>query len=128
MKKIYILLSLTAMLSADVNWTNYKEAYNKRDNGKPMLIIVGATTCGFCKKEKDNINQNEELVSLINSSLNPVYINQDKDFTPVDLISSATPAIFFAKPDGTVLTKPMLGVVNNEELFQYAKIIIKRNK
>lgn len=127
MKKIYLLGLMSLSLIADVNWMSYKDAYKNRDN-KPMIIIVGATTCGFCKKEKDNINSNDELVSFINKKMKPVYINQDQDFTPVDLMSEMTPAIYFADANGKILSKPMFGVVSNEELFQYAKSIESKKR
>lgn len=123
MKKICLIGLIVGSLFADVYWMSYKDAYKVKSNGKPMLIFVGATNCGYCKKEKNNINSSEELSVFINKKMNPVYINQDKDFIPVDLISDMTPAIYFATSTGKILTKPMFGVISNEELFQYAQII-----
>jgi thioredoxin-related protein len=129
MKKTLLLSLLCASLFADsVNWKTYKESFHSaQSDHKMMVVMVGATTCHFCSQAKDRINTNKELVGLLNS-VHPIYINQDKDFTPSDLSSAMTPTLYFLNFQGKIMNKPIVGFIENEELIQTTMFHIQKTK
>jgi thioredoxin-related protein len=108
----------------NIKWTDYKSAYNlylDKKNNKHLFIMVGSTTCTYCKIAKQKINENKELINYINENFIPIYINQDKDFIPVDLMVPGTPAFWVTRSNGVPLYRPIMGLKSVDELFKFLK-------
>jgi thioredoxin-related protein len=108
-----------------VQWEDYRAAYSKRDLKKPMFVMVGSTTCKFCGQAQKIIDSDKEFVNYIMDNFTPVYISQDKDFVPVDLMAKGTPAFWFTSSSGMPYLQPIYGAVPTDMLMGYAKDIIK---
>ena len=109
-----------------VKWLDFKTVYNKsikNKNSKPMLIMVGSTTCHFCKTAKSIIDNNSKISNYINKHFSPVYISQDKDFIPVDLIVPGTPGFWITSNEGKPLFEVKLGMENEDSFLEYLKLI-----
>jgi len=119
MKYIFlIMITLSQLLTASQNleWLSYKEVFELSEDrliNKPVLVFVGSTNCTFCKKEKEDINKNENFKNFLNNEYIYVYINQEKDFTPVDLYSEMVPAFYILSPKTLkpLVSKPAFGAI-----------------
>lgn len=110
MKKIvFLLLSFSILTFAGkINWVSYK-TYLNMAKSKPGFIFVSASSCYFCKVEMKRMNANKSFVKFVNKRFIPVFIEEDKEFTPVNLISRMTPTFYLLNSSGNYLISPIIG-------------------
>jgi len=107
-----------------INWIDFKTAYNlalDKKNNKDLFIMVGSTTCHFCSIAKQMLRKDKKIITYINKNYLPVYINQDKDFIPVDLMVPGTPSFWITNNKGIPLKEMKIGMRSTEDLFNYIK-------
>lgn len=124
MKKLLILLSFTGILSANVNWHSYTEleqGLEQQTIEKPIVIVVGASTCHYCKAEVQLMNSSEEYYSLVNTDFYSVYVNQDQIELPPHLNAETTPTTFILDPKNgfPLVQSPAVGAVPIDQMIEY---------
>ena len=131
-KTLSTLLILTVSLFAEINgYQNYRNLYNDMSDGKltkPVLLMVGSTTCKFCKKELSKMNSDKTFSDFINNNMEFIYVNQDKDFLPIDYYAEMTPAFFILSPRTLkpINSKPAYGAIDIYSLQDWLyKIVLK---
>lgn len=124
MKKLLVLLSLAGILSANVDWHSYTEmeqGIEQQIISKPIVIIVGASTCHYCKGEIELMNSSEEYSSLVNENFYNVYVNQDQIELPPHLNAETTPTTFILDPTNgfPLVQSPAVGAVPIDQMIDY---------
>jgi hypothetical protein len=68
-----LLLSKTAQANdwKDINWQSYEEA-RALDSDKPIFVFAELHFCGACKKMKEEVFNQADLIELINKRFVPV--------------------------------------------------------
>jgi thioredoxin-related protein len=135
MKKVFLsIILLTQIIFADsINWSSYNELItkfktNKLTIEKPILLFVGATTCGYCKKQLDIFNSSDKLSSFINKNYYPVIVFQDKEKDLLDRYKTdITPTLIILNPaDLTQMTPDNTkGIHSDTEIYYYLKSVFK---
>lgn len=122
MKKILLLVIFVSTIYANEVLT-YKKLYNMSQDGtlninKLVVLMVGATDCPYCHREYNAIQKNESFRYFLNKNFTFLYVNQDKDFLPVDYYAPATPAFFILNPFNLrpVVEKPAFGAIPLDRL------------
>jgi len=112
------------------DWLSYKELYAlSQDNliNKPVFVFIGKNNCPYCKKEIERIKNSAEFSKYLNNNFITVFINQDEDFTPVDLYSEMVPAFYILEPYSLrKLVKPGYGAIPLEHLKDWLKDISRK--
>ncbi|GBL03868.1 DUF255 domain-containing protein [Glaciecola sp. KUL10] len=76
--RFFIVLSFTLCIASanandwqDINWQNYEDA---RASGmdKPVFVFAELHFCGACKKMKEEVFNQSEIIELINQEFKPV--------------------------------------------------------
>jgi hypothetical protein len=124
MKKLLLILLSVGTLSAAVNWHTFDEmnaGIDSKKINKPILLMVGAATCHYCKEELTQMNASEEFTSLVNSSYYNVYVNQDVVEIPKNLNASITPTMFVLDPKtgAPMVASPAVGAVPVNQMVDY---------
>jgi len=133
-------LSLTPNLSAkeelnhlkltqkfeSVKWNhlNKKTLY---EGDRPVFLIVGGSTCHFCKILKDNISNSDVLRNILMNNFTTIYVEQDLSYCPDELQSKMTPTIHFLDKDGKQpLIKKVVGDPGIDYLVKASLFILKQ--
>jgi len=112
----------------DLNWLSYITAFQKsfkENSKKPLLVMVGATDCPYCDSAKVLMKKDNILKRYLSENFHLVYLDQDVDFVPVDLISKGTPAFWFTSEKGIPLRTVMYGLKNTKTLLMHAREVIE---
>jgi len=137
-----LILTITMIFTLQTNlfsqeklegWLSYKELYIlSQDNliNKPVFVFIGKNNCPYCKKEIERIKNSAEFSKYLNNKFITVFINQDEDFIPIDLVSDMVPAFYILEPYSLrKLVKPGYGAIPLESLKDWLQdISIKFNK
>lgn len=75
-----VLLSSQSVQAAEIGWRRDLQANYRQSalQNKPILVVVGASWCGYCRKLHEQTLHNPILVSHINDRFIPVLIDADE--------------------------------------------------
>jgi len=105
---VLIFASGTAMASGRIAWArNFSQARRiSSATGKPMLIVIGAKWCGFCRKLESTTLSNRRMAAYINASFVPLHLDSDRDSKAAQNLKVTTlPATFVLAPDRRILAR-----------------------
>jgi len=109
--KNLLLLFLFSISLFGSEWVSYKEVYENRPN-KPIFVFVSQDNCKYCQIERKRFVKDKIFTKFLNENFQTVYINQSKDFIPVDLMSQMTPAFYILEPKSLrMLSDPAYGAI-----------------
>lgn len=94
--------------AAEIGWrrdlaASYREAATR---DRPLLVVVGASWCGYCRQLHDQTLRNAALASRINEQFLPVLIDADEQ--PVvtqQLQVEMLPAVLVISPERRILNR-----------------------
>lgn len=105
---VITLATVQSVPAAEVGWrrdlqATYREATSRN---KPILVVVGATWCGYCRQLHQQTLRNAALVARINDQFLPVLIDADEQAEltqqlQVDLL----PAVLVISPERRILSR-----------------------
>ncbi|MDQ7044106.1 MAG: DUF255 domain-containing protein [Sulfurimonas sp.] len=127
-----IVLITTSLLASEVKksilWqkdfkSGIKEA--KKEN-KPVLFVYSRHTCKYCVVLEKNAFSDKRVIDALNKDfISIISYTDENDYTPRELLSSATPTLWFLKPDGHPMFQPLMGAVDKKSFLEALHIVKK---
>lgn len=81
MKKVFFVLffaCITISGFSQVNWTTFENAMSlSKNDGKPLLIDVYTTWCGWCKRLDATTYQDSSVINYINTHFHAVKLDAE---------------------------------------------------
>lgn len=97
----------------------------KQPSEKPIFIFVESEGCPYCKKAKEQMNDN--FLSYVKENFRFVIVNQTYDYMPNNLISKMTPAYYIINDDLEHIINPMYGIQDNPVILkELNKVLYKK--
>ncbi len=80
--------------------TNYEKAVKDAiESHKPVMMVIGTTTCPWCKKFENQVLQKNNINKIVQTSFTPLVLNKDHDHYPKDrFVAKGVPTTFFINP------------------------------
>jgi len=128
LKKIVLALLLVAssLVAAEVNWAKDYAAGLKlaKEQNKPMLFVISRDTCKYCVLLKTTTFKDEKVVKTLNSDFIAVtsWINEN-DYIPKELYTPGLPGIWFLKPSGEPMFRPLMGMLKAKDFMQALGVV-----
>lgn len=91
-----------------VNWLNdySKGVYESAACKRPMVIVVGAKWCGYCRKLYEQTLPNPGIISLLNEQFVPVMIDADKEQELTQKLKvESMPTVIVVSPERKILRR-----------------------
>lgn len=111
------------LFATELQWHSYKEIYNLSQDKKlykPVFAFISSSNCKFCKIEMERIRKDSSFQKFLADKFELVYVEQDIDFTPVELVSPFTPTFFVLSPKTLEpLTSSAKGAIDLRELQEW---------
>ncbi len=99
--------------------TNYDQAVKKAQKlKKPILLVLVANYCPWCRKFEENVLRKKEVNSIIQNNYIPVIINKEKGGFPKEFDIAFTPITHFIDYK-TLKSVKMVAGYNNKDEFLY---------
>lgn len=77
------------------NWYSYEEGLEiAKKESKPMFIFISSPTCPLCRKMKEDVFSDPEVIDYIKSNFVPVYVDISREKPPFNVFSYPTFIIF----------------------------------
>jgi thioredoxin-related protein len=118
--------SLSGAPLAGIHWeadfaTALKTAQTQN---KPILFVYSRHTCKYCVLlEKTTFKDPTVIKALTRDYVSVVSYTDENDYTPRDLETPGTPALWFLKPSGEPLFQPIMGAVDAENFLRALAIV-----
>lgn len=128
MKKILTaLLLFTALLGAaslELE-TGYATALVKaQKENKPVMLVLSSHSCRYCDLfDKETLNDAMVIEALNRDFVSAVVYAAEGEYAPRELITGATPTIWFLQPDGAPMFQPIMGAVGKEDFIKALAIV-----
>lgn len=102
-------------------YTDLQEAEKvAKKTKKPIFMLVGRTSCQYCRKLKKDVLYDPEVLKTIEK--NYILVVKDARFSiPYKYHTPGIPAIWFLDENGNALSQPFVGFVPKERLLQAIK-------
>jgi len=124
----FLLIFIISVNLFSLDWISYKEIYDNRPN-KPIFVFVSKDNCKYCSIERDRMVKNKKFLSFLKKNFQTVYINQSKDFIPVYLMSSMTPAFYILESNQLkLLVQPAYGAIPLNEMRDWLEKVLNINE
>ncbi len=125
---IFIVLFYGSLaMSNEIQWAkDFDSAITqaKKEN-KVIMFVSSRHTCKYCViLEKTTFSDNVVIESLNKDFISVVAYSDENDFIPQELWSPGTPAIWFLKPDGKAMYRPLMGAID-KTMFLKGLAIVK---
>ena len=121
-----LLLMCGAAFAAGINWEkDYRAAMTKAKMGnKPVMYIVSSHSCRYCVILEEETLSNPAVIEAVNQNFVAAiaYVDENED-VPQDLITGATPSIWFLLPSGEAMFEPLIGAIGPESYIKALTIV-----
>lgn len=102
MKILLLTIIATISFSSEIKWLNYNQSLKSKED-KPILFVLSASYCEFCKRDMKMIAKEKNLSEYIERNFIPVYMERDIDYVPSYLDSSFTPIYYILDKKGQIV-------------------------
>ncbi len=123
---IIILLSISSILAADVEWSkDYHAALKQaKEQNKPVLFISSRHSCKYCVMLDETTLKDERVVKELNKDfISVTSYSDERDYMPRELYRPGTPAIWFLMPSGDPMFEPIMGAVDANNFLKALAIV-----
>jgi len=128
-KIIFTMLLLSASLfAADINWAkDFKSGIAKaKKENKPVLFVFSRHTCKYCVILDETTFKDKKVIEALNRDyVSIISYTDENDYTPRELWTPGTPAIWFLYPDATPMYQPLMGAMDAENFLKATAIVKK---
>ena len=133
MKKLVLMIFLTfSLFGANVDRyaksegfeRDYKTALNKaKENNKPLMMVLGADYCPWCRKFERKTLGSKEIKSYLNKEVITLVVDKKFDIEsfPKKFQTSMTPRVFFIDPKTQNDFFQTAGYVNKKDFLKKLK-------
>lgn len=128
MKKILALL-FTALLSLQAAAPKYAKGYNEaleaaQKAKKPVVLVISSHHCHYCDMfDKETLGKEMVIKALDRDFVTTVVYPESGDYVPRQLLTGATPTIWFLAPDGQPMFDPVMGAVGEADFVKFLAIV-----
>lgn len=118
MVKLFIFVVLfygSLVMSNEIQWAkDFDSAIEKaKKENKVVMFVSSRHTCKYCViLEKTTFADSVVIEALNKDFISIVAYSDDNDFMPQALWAPGTPAIWFLKPDGKPMYRPLMGAID----------------
>lgn len=120
------VLLITSAFASEIEWAkDYESAIEEATSkNKPVLFVYSRHSCKYCVLLEETAFKDERVIKALGRDFVSVtsYTDED-DYTPIDLMTPGTPAIWFLKPDGEPMFAPIMGAVDAENFLKALGIV-----
>ena len=109
-----VMLIWGAGFAAEINWEkDYRSAMTKsKMTGKPVMFIVSSHSCRYCVMlEQETLSKLAVIEAVNESFISAIAYVDVNEYVPQDLLTGATPSIWFLMPSGEALFDPIMGAI-----------------
>ena len=127
MKKILLTLLLLAgmahgAIEMAAGYDAALEAAQKAD--KPIMLVLSSHSCRYCDLFANETLGDDLVIQALNRDfVSTIVYAAEGEAAPRELITGATPTIWFLNPDGTPMFQPIMGAVGKEDFIKALSIV-----
>ncbi len=106
MKKIIlVLLFVTSLFSADIDWpSDYQQALkDAKSENKLVYIFITSDSCQWCRKFEATTLQDEAIKERLYSEFVTIHLSRDKHDIPKQFETAPVPRHYFTDTEGNIL-------------------------
>ena len=121
-----MLLFVSSIFAAEIQWAKDYESGIKDSSSKnkPVLFVYSRHTCKYCVILEETAFEDERVIkALENDFVSIISYTDENDYTPIDLMTPGTPAIWFLKPSGEPMFQPIMGAIDAENFLKALSIV-----
>ena len=126
-KMVFMMLLVSASIFAsEIKWAkDFQSAIKQaKKQNKPVLFVFSRHTCKYCVILDNTTFKDKKVIEAVNRDYVPVISYSDEnDYTPKELWTPGTPAIWFLLPDATPMYQPLMGALDSENFLKAAAIV-----
>jgi thioredoxin-related protein len=128
MKKILALL-FAALVSLQAASAKYEKGYNEalsaaQKANKPVMLVISSHTCHYCDLfDKDTLGKSMVIKALDRDFVSTVVYPDSGEYVPRQLLTGATPTIWFLTPRGEPMFEPVMGAVGEADFIKVLAIV-----
>ncbi|MEA2072904.1 MAG: DUF255 domain-containing protein [Campylobacterota bacterium] len=106
MKKIIlVLLFVTSLFSADIDWpSDYQQALkDAKSENKLVYIFITSDSCQWCRKFEATTLQDKAIKERLYSEFVTIHLSRDKHDIPKQFETAPVPRHYFTDREGNIL-------------------------
>lgn len=127
-KKLILALLLVAssLLANEINWAkDFASAIKEATaQNKPVLFVYSRHTCKYCVLLENTTFKDEKVIEALSKDfISVVSYTDENDYTPRELLTPGTPALWFLMPSGQPMFQPLMGAIDANNFLNALKIV-----
>lgn len=129
MRKLFILLMLlfaSSLFASKIEWAKDFQSglVQAKEQNKPVLFVFSRHTCKYCVMLDTTTFQDEKVITALNKDfVSIISYSDENDYTPEELFTPGTPAIWFLIPSGQPMYQPLMGAMDSENFLKALEIV-----
>jgi thioredoxin-related protein len=126
-KLLFVWVLLTGMLAAASLQleAGYDKALSKAQaEERPVMLVLSSKSCRYCDLFDQETLADPQVIKALNRDFVSMVIYADKgEYVPRQLVTGATPTIWFLTPKGEPMFQPIMGAVGKEDFIKALAIV-----
>ncbi len=121
-----LLLMTLPLLASEIKWAeDFKSGIKEATvQDKPVLFVFSRHTCKYCILLDNTTFKDKKVIEALNKDfISIVSYTDENDYTPRDLLTPGTPALWFLKPNGEPMYQPLMGAIDVNNFLKALKIV-----
>jgi len=104
-KLLFIMLFVSTLFSASLDWTNdYKQALkDAKEQDKLVYVFITSDSCKWCKKFTNTTLQDKRIKKRLKNEFIRVHMSRDQDVIPKIFETAPVPRHYFTDAQGNIL-------------------------
>ena len=123
---IIVLFYASLAMSNEIKWAKDFDsgiAQAKKEN-KAVMFVSSRHTCKYCIILEETTFSDSVVIEALNKDfISIIAYSDENDAMPRELQSPGTPAIWFLKPDGQAMYRPLMGAVDKRMFLKGLGIV-----
>jgi len=121
-----MLLFASSLFGSQIKWARDFQSgmAEAKQQNKPVLFVFSRHTCKYCVLLDQTTFQNARVISALNRDFIPIISYSDEhDYTPRELYTPGTPALWFLLPSGEAMYQPLMGAMDAENFLKALAVV-----
>ena len=121
-----LLLVASSLLANEINWAkDFASAIKEATaQNKPVLFVYSRHTCKYCVLLENTTFKDEKVIEALSKDfISVVSYTDENDYTPRELLTPGTPALWFLMPSGQPMFQPLMGAIDANNFLNALKIV-----
>lgn len=120
------LLLTNIVFGSEIAWSkDFNSGMDQaKQTNKPVVFIYSRHSCKYCVLLENTTFKDKHVIEMLNKNFVSIISYADAgDYTPSELRTPGTPAIWFLLPHGEPMYAPLMGAVDPENFLKALNII-----